>query len=133
MEINAEINKVFGQEIAKLFAEQITEEELRTEAIKSYNKLRQRGNTYWANQDSEFDICLRKAILERYKEEVNKYLETEQLQIDIQEEARKFVDEIREVARRKIIENASDAILNIYRGNDMARVLNGVIDVNVIR
>lgn len=133
MEINAEINKVFGQEMAKLFAEQITEEELRTEAIKSYNKLRQKNSYYLANQDSEFDIYLRKAILERYKEEVNKYLETKQLQIDIQEEARKFVDEIREVARRKIIENASDAILNIYRGNDMARVLNGVIDVNVIR
>ena len=133
MEINAEINKVFGQEMVKLFAEQITEEELRTEAIKSYNKLRAKGNNYWANQDSEFDIYLKKAILERYKEEVNKYLETEQLQIDILEEARKLVDEIREKARHKIIENASDAILNIYRGNDMARVLNGVIDVNVIR
>lgn len=133
MEINAEINKVFGQEMVKLFAEQITEEELRTEAIKSYNKLRARDWKYLANQDSEFDIYLKKAILERYKEEVNKYLETEQLQIDIQEEARKLVDEIREKARHKIIENASDAILNIYRGNDMARVLNGVIDVNVIR
>lgn len=133
MEINAEINKVFGQEMAKLFAEQITEEELRTEAIKSYNKLRARGSNYWANQDNEFDRYLQKAILERYKEEVNKYLETEQLRINIQEETRKLVDEIREEARRKIIENASDTILNIYRGNDMARVLNGVLDVNVIR
>ena len=126
MEINAEINKVFGQEMAKLFAEQISEEELRKEAVNSYNKLRQRGASYYANQDSEFDKYLKNAILDRFKEEVSKYLETEPVQVNLQEEAKKLVDEIREAARNKIIENASNAITSIYRGQDLAETLERV-------
>ena len=127
MEINAEINKVFGQEMAKLFAEQISEEELRKEAINSYNKLRQRGASYYANQDSEFDKYLKNAILDRFKEEVSKYLETEPVQVNFQEEAKKLVDEIREAARNKIIENASNAITNIYRGQNLVETLEEVL------
>jgi len=60
MEINAEINKIFGTEMAKLFAEQISEEELRDSAIKSYNKLRtaDRSMSYYGSNDSDFDKYL---------------------------------------------------------------------------
>ena len=119
MEINAEINKVFGQEMAKLFAEQISEEELRDSAIESYNKLRNasKSPSYYGTYDSDFDKYLKAAILDRFKEEVNKYLETEQLQIDIQKEAEKLVNDVREKAREKILERASDALVEIYTGN----------------
>lgn len=121
MEINAEINKVFGQEMAKLFAEQITEEELRDSAIKSYNKLRNPGRSlsYYGTNDSDFDKYLRAAILDRFKEEVNKYLQTEQLQIDIQKEAEKLVNDVREKAKEKILERASNALVEIYTGNTL--------------
>ena len=124
MEINTEINKIFGQEMAKLFADQISEEELRQEAVKSYNYLRNKKYSSVYSSDSEFDKFLKNAILERFEEEVKKLLETEQVQIDIQEEAKKLVEEIRELARNKIVEHASDAIVNIYRGQDLSLILN---------
>ena len=119
MEINAEINKIFGTEMAKLFAEQISEEELRDSAIKSYNKLRtvNRNPSYFGSSDSDFDNYLRAAILDRFKEEVNKYLQTEQIQIDIQKEAEKLVNDVRERAREKILERASNALVEIYTGS----------------
>ena len=123
MEINTEINKIFGQEMAKLFADQISEEELRQEAVKSYNYLRNKKYSSVYSSDSEFDKFLKDAILARFEEEVKKLLETEQVQIDIQEEAKKLVEEIRELARNKIVEHASDAIVNIYRGQDLSLIL----------
>lgn len=123
MEINAEINKIFGQEMAKLFAEQISEEELRQEAVKSYNYLRNKNYSSIYSSDSEFDRYLKGAILDRFKDEVNKYLETEQVQIDIQTEARKLVDEIRETAKKKIIEKASNALVSVYSGNDVIEAI----------
>lgn len=125
MEINAEINKIFGTEMAKLFAEQISEEELRDSAIKSYNKLRNSGrsSSYYGNYDSDFDNYLKAAILDRFKEEVNKYLQTEQVQIDIQKEAEKLVNEVREKAREKILERASNALVEIYTGNTLTEAI----------
>jgi len=121
MEINAEINKIFGTEMAKLFAEQISEEELRDSAIKSYNKLRNSGrsSSYYGNYDSDFDKYLNAAILDRFKKEVDKYLQTEQVQIDIQKEAEKLVNDVREKAREKILERASNALVEIYTGNTL--------------
>ena len=123
MEINAEINKIFGTEMAKLFAEQISEEELRDSAIKSYNKLRtaDRSMSYYGSNDSDFDKYLKAAILDRFKEEVDKYLQTEQIQIDIQKEAEKLVNDVREKAREKILERASNALVEIYTGNTLTK------------
>ncbi len=123
MEINAEINKIFGQEMAKLFAEQISEEELRQEAIKSYNNLRNKNYSSFYSSDSEFDRYLKSAVLDRFKDEVNKYLETEEVQIDIQTEARKLVDEIRETAKKKIIEKASNALVSVYSGHEVSMAI----------
>ena len=125
MEINAEINKIFGTEMAKLFAEQISEEELRDSAIKAYNKLRtaDRSLSYYGSNDSDFDKYLRAAILDRFKEEVNKYLQTEQIQIDIQKEAEKLVNDVREKAREKILERASNALVEIYTGNAITEAI----------
>ena len=125
MEINAEINKIFGTEMAKLFAEQISEEELRDSAIKSYNKLRNSGrsSSYYGNYDSDFDKYLKAAILDRFKEEVNKYLQTEQIQIDIRKEAEKLVNDVREKAREKILERASNALVEIYTGNSLTEAI----------
>lgn len=120
MEINAEINKIFGQEMAKLFAEQISEEELRQEAVKSYNNLRAKNYSSIYSSDSDFDRYLKGAVLDRFKDEVNKYLESEAVQIDIQTEARKLVDEIRETAKKKIIEKASNALVSVYSGNEVS-------------
>ena len=130
MEINAEINKVFGQEMAKLFAEQISEEELRDSAIRSYNKLRYSGNSlsHYATYDSDFDKYLKAAILDRFKEEVNKYLQTEQIQIDIQKEAEKLVNEVREKAREKILERASNALVEIYTGSTLTESISILTD-----
>ena len=130
MEINAEINKIFGTEMAKLFAEQISEEELRNSAIESYNKLRtvNRSPAYYATNDSDFDKYLKAAIFDRFKEEVNKYLQTEQIQIDIQKEAEKLVNDVREKAREKILERASNALVEIYTGNTLTNSITILAD-----
>ena len=47
MEINAEMNKVFGQEMAKLFAATINEEELKEKAQEVWHEMNYQERSYY--------------------------------------------------------------------------------------
>jgi len=119
MEISTEINKIFGEEMARLFSSQITDEELMNEARRTYEKLRSRSTNYLNSYgDSEFEKILREQIAERYKKACSEYLESETIKEDIDVKAKELVDSIRSRAEEKIIEAASDAIKRTYQGLD---------------
>lgn len=127
MEIGAEINKTFGTEIAKLFAEKISEQELMDKANEIWTKLKRDNGNYYLGESSELNKLVKAAILERMKEAITKYLDQENIQMDINERAKELVEEIRKEAERKIIDNTSDTLAMIYR-NDTFGLKNYIIN-----
>ena len=112
MEINTEINRVFGTEMAKLFAETISEEELRQTAQRSWNELRKSD---W-NRETQIDKEVKRALLERINAEIKNILETEEAKTDIKESAKEIVEKIRVAAEEKMVEAVSDQIAMLHTG-----------------
>lgn len=55
MELNAEMNKIFGQEMAKLFAATISEEELQRKAREVWKNLNLREDSWGGRREPEIE------------------------------------------------------------------------------
>ncbi len=130
MELNAEINKVFGQEMAKLFAAQISEEELNKKAKEAWWKLNENGNGYW-NKETEVDKMVKTAIGNRLKDEVAKIIETEEFKKDIETKAIQIVNEIKEATHIKLVDEVSSRLTMLstgYGGFDLRSYVEYVVN-----
>ena len=117
MEINTEINKVFGEEMAKLFAAQISEEELKAKAQEAWKKINYKDSSYWSNtKQSALEEEIQRELLARVKDEIYTILNSEEGEKCTRELAQTFVDRIRVRGSEKIIENASDLLASLYGG-----------------
>lgn len=115
MEINTEINKIFGQEMAKLFADSISEEELRAKAKDAWlaiNKKESMG--YYDSRRSQIETLVKEELLSRIKTEVNTILSTEEVKIDIHNRAQEIINNVRKKTEEKIIERTSNMIADLY-------------------
>lgn len=115
MELNAEINKVFGQEMAKLFATQISEEELNNKARQAWVALNSKGNSYW-NNESEIDKQVKAAMLNCLKEEIDKITQTDEFKKDMETIAKQIVEDIKTRTQEKIIEEVSTRMAALSTG-----------------
>ena len=113
MQLNTEINKIFGQEMAKLFAAEISEEELLKKAQQVWADINNTGNSYW-NKDSDLVKQIKAQYSSRMKEEVNKIMETPAFKDQIQMDAKRFVDEMVQETRRKMIDEVSNRMAGIW-------------------
>lgn len=129
MELNAEINKVFGQEMAKLFATQISEEELNNKARQAWVALNSKGNSYW-NNESEIDKQVKAAMLNCLKEEIDKITQTDEFKKDMQVIAKQIVEDIKVRTQEKIIEEVSTRMATLstgYGGYGMRSMIEQII------
>ena len=115
MEINTEINKIFGQEMAKLFADSISEEELQEKAKDAWlaiNKNESMG--YYDSRCSKIKTLIEEELLSRIKTEVNTILSTEEVKIDIHNRAQEIIDNIRKKTEENIVNRTSNMIADLY-------------------
>ena len=108
MEINTEISKVFGEEMAKLFASQISEEEMQKAAAEAWEKLRHHEWKYGSRQDSRFDNLIEAHIVRRLMEEVEKKLAEPEPAEEIEKEVISIVAEAKAKAREMIVERLAE-------------------------
>ena len=130
MELNAEINKVFGQEMAKLFAAQISEEELNKKAKEAWVALNSRGNGYWSTE-SEIDKMVKAALANSFKEEIAKVVESEEFKKDIETRAIQIANEIKEETHRKLVDEVSSRLTMLssgYGGFDLRSYVEYVVN-----
>lgn len=135
MELNAEINKVFGQEMAKLFAAQISEEELNKTAKEAWRKLTSKGNGYW-DTESEADRMVKASLANSFKEEIAKVVESEEFKKDIETRAIQIANEIKEETHRKLIDEVSSRLVMLstgYGGFDLRNYIEYVVNECVRR
>ena len=114
MEINTEINKIFGQEMAKLFADSIDETELKQKAKDAWQEINRTTDAWWNRKDSDINTMIQNELLSRVKNEVNAILATEEVQIDIHNRAQEIINEVRKRTEERIIDRTSNMLADLY-------------------
>ena len=131
MELNAEINKVFGEEMAKLFAVKFSEEEMERYANVAWKSLIQKSNTYWENE-SEIDKAVKRAMLDKMQEKIKEVTGTEEFQNNMSALAKTIVDEIIDETHKKMVESVSTQLAMLSTGYS-GYGLNSLIEETVMR
>lgn len=129
MEINAEMNKVFGQEMAKLFAATINEEELTQKAQQVWNNMNKSEWSYNSRKDSEIENYIKEQILYRLYEKITAILKEPINEEALEKKAREMVDKARRAGEEAIIRDMAhhmaDNVLSAY-GRD-ERIVQAVL------
>ena len=131
MELNAEINKVFGEEMAKLFTAKFSEEEMERYANVAWKSLIQKSNTYWENE-SEIDKAVKRAMLDKMQEKIKEVTGTEEFQNNMSALAKTIVDEIIDETHKKMVESVSTQLAMLSTGYS-GYGLNSLIEETVMR
>lgn len=116
MEFNTEINKVFGTEMAKLFAATISEEEMLKRAREVWNQMTHREYRYNEYRPSEVDQLIKNELRAHMVTEVGKLMETDAFKESVAKEAEEIVEEIREETHKKIVEEVSSRLCGMSVG-----------------
>ena len=120
MELNTEINRVFGEEMAKVFSKSISKEEIMNAAKEAWKQLNYRESSYWNGgvKDSQIDKLIKSVCLERLKEEVEKITSTDEFKAQMVVLAKQIVDEIIEETHKKTVEEISNRLAALSTGYD---------------
>lgn len=116
MEINAEINKVFGAEMAKLFATKISEEEMVKVAREAWNAMTHREYRYGSTQPSKIDTLVQSEIRDNVLTAVTKITETDEFKAECKKRAEEIVKEIQEQVHAKVVAEVSDRLAGMSTG-----------------
>lgn len=130
MELNTEINKVFGKEMAKLFAASISEEDMMSVAKEAWKELNHRESSYWNCKDSEVDKLIKGECLNRLKEAVQKITSTEEFQKQMSSLAKQIVEEIIDETHKKTVDEVSNRLAALstgYHGTGLASIIAQVV------
>lgn len=122
MEFNAEINKVFGQEMAKLFAATISQEEMEQQAQKVWRELNTSTSTWNRRSDSQLEEYIKNEFLTALHEEIKKVLAKPDNKEELEKRAREMVAEARRIGEEAIIKsmanNLVSSTLSVYNIHD---------------
>ena len=116
MELNTEINRVFGEEMAKVFSKSISEEEIMKAARKAWKQLNNTESSYWNTKESQIDKLVKSVCLDRLKEEVEKITSTDEFKLQMAVLAKQIVDEIIEETHKKTVEEISNRLAALSTG-----------------
>lgn len=118
MEINTEMNKVFGQEMAKLFAATIDEEELKQKAQQVWINMNKSEWSYNSRTNSEIEKYIKDQILDRLYEKIKAILKEPINEETLEKKAREMVDKARRAGEEAIIRDMAhhmaDNVLSAY-------------------
>ena len=112
MEINTEMNKVFGQEMAKLFAATINEEELIQKAQQVWMDMNKSEWSYNSKKDSEIEKYIKNQILDKLYEKIAIILKEPINEEILEKKAREMVDKARRVGEEAIVRDMAKHMAN---------------------
>ena len=135
MEISTEINKIFGEEMAKIFANKISDEELEETARKIWDDMNLEKRTWTgAREEPEIKRLVKEAIVKLLYEKIEAILKepinAEMLEI----KARSMVEMARKIGEEAIIRdmanNLAKNVLSVYN-RDEKIVQDVIAELNV--
>ncbi len=122
MELNAEINKVFGQEMAKLFVASLDEEEMKKKATQIWQDITRKEYKWGVYSDSELETYIKRDFLQDIQTKIKEILNEPQNADFVEKRAREMVAEARRIGEEAIIkamaEHMVENTLSAYNNND---------------
>ena len=122
MEINTEMNKIFGQEMAKLFSATINEEELAQKAQQVWISMNKSEWSYNSRTDSTIEKYIKDQILNRLYEKIAAILKEPINEEALEKKAREMVDKARRAGEEAIIRDMAhhmaDNVLSAYNRDE---------------
>ena len=131
MEISTEINKIFGEEMAKIFANRISDEELEETARKIWDDMNlEKRNWSGAREEPEIKNLVKEAIVKRLYEKIEEILR-EPINDELLEiKARSMVEMARKIGEEAIIRdmanNLAKNVLSVYSRDE--KIVQKVLD-----
>lgn len=135
MEITTEINKIFGEEMAKIFANKISEEELENTARKIWDDM-SLEKTSWsgAREEPEIKRLVKEVIVKRLYSKIEEILSEPINEEQLEIKARNMVEMARKIGEEAIIRdmanNLAKNVLSVY-GRDDKIVQDVIRELNV--
>ena len=122
MELNAEMNKIFGQEMAKLFAATISEEELQRKAQGVWKDMNLREDSWSYRSEPEIERFIKEEILKRLYEKIQAILEEPVSDEILEKKAREMVEAARKAGEEAIVKDMAkhmvNNVLSVYGRSD---------------
>lgn len=112
MELNAEINRTFGEEMAKLFAATISEDELMKKANSIWFDMNQPEYRYNERKDTDIERYVKNQILERLHGKIKEILKEPVNEELLEKRAREMLEEARKVAEEAIVKDLARHMTN---------------------
>lgn len=127
MEINTEISKVFGQEMAKLFASQISEEEMMAAAREAWRQLNKHDYSYREQHKSELEKLIESCIIQNVMERVEKKLQEPESEEELEKEAISIVLEAKAKSREMIVQRLAEGYARApFISHDLKSITNDI-------
>lgn len=112
MEINTEINRIFGEEIAKIYANSINEEELKQTAQQMFDKLKEPNGDRWSKDNrSELEKLIDNYIQGKVLEEVRNIMDQPEEGEELRKHAEDLVQRIKELSDKLIVDAMAQHIV----------------------
>lgn len=122
MEVNAEINKVFGTEMAKLFASTVSEEEMQKAAKQMWERLNENTDGWGSRRSSDIEKYIKDVLLKRLQEKILAILQEPENDEKLEKRARELIAKAREIADeaivRSIATNLCERTLSAWNSHD---------------
>lgn len=104
MELNTEINKVFGQEMAKIFASTISDEEMMEQARSVWRRMTSVPSDSWNRRsDTELERYIKDEFLKDIQGKIKEILAEPRNAEELEKRAREMVDDARRIGEETII------------------------------
>ena len=109
MEITTEISKIFGTEMAKLFASQISEEEMNKQARAIWNELtREQFNSWGDRKDTVLQAQIKDVLIMRLHEKITEILNQPEGAEELEAKAREMVAQARKIAEEAMVHHIAE-------------------------
>lgn len=131
MEISTEINKIFGEEMAKIFANKISDEEFEETARKIWDDMNlEKRNWSGSREEPEIKRLVKEVIVKRLYEKIEEILR-EPINDELLEiKARSMVEMARKIGEEAIIRdmanNLAKNVLSVYSRDE--KIVQKVLD-----
>ena len=113
MEFSTEVNKIFGQEMAKLFAQTISEDEIQKKAEQVWREMNLPQNDGWnSRKEPEIYRLIKEEILKRLYEKIDSILREPIAAEVLEKKARDMVEKARKVGEEAIIKDMANHMVN---------------------
>ena len=110
MEINTEISRVFGEEMAKLFASKLSEEELDEMAGSCWLDMKKKQYRYGSYEDSKIEELVKREIVRKLYDKINEILKEPINDEELEKKAREIVERARKVGEETIVKQMANGI-----------------------